>query len=162
MHHRAEPYFDILGYNMLILTFELLLPYTAIHSLFIIFTENKKQNAPAPKMIKFKDSYGVLKLTVESSSLIYIKSDENYVDIFYKKGEDTVKYTLRSSLKKVEEECKSSNFYRCHRSFIVNTNFIKVLAKESDGSLYTELTLPLGTKLPISKRYYDGLVNLIG
>lgn len=52
--------------------------------------------------------------------LLYIRSDDHYLELITK----SKKETTRGSLKEIAAQLPS-NFYRCHKSFIVNSNFIK-------------------------------------
>lgn len=52
--------------------------------------------------------------------LFYIRSDDHYLELTKK----NTKETIRGSLKDIAEQLPP-NFYRCHKSYIVNTNFIK-------------------------------------
>ena len=61
---------------------------------------------------------------------------------------------LRCRLKTVEESFKGSSLVRCNRKYIVNTDKVKVLRKESEGyvlDLDNEAIQPL----PVTKTYTD-------
>ncbi len=160
IHDRTCNYYTEVGFSILLLVSVLIFPYIMIALASICLEEVQLKDDTDKGMIKFKDSYNVHKLSIAATSLIYAASDENYVTIFYKKGDNAVKYVLRSSMKRVEEECKDFiNFYRCHRSFIINTSYVKVIGKENDGTLFVELKEPDGTRIPISRKYYDDLLT---
>lgn len=107
---------------------------------------------PEPANYNFRDEKGELKLSIRSSSLYYIESADNYVIIYYQNGDKTQHYVLRNTLKHIEEEFGHTGLLRCHRSYVVNFNAIKVLSKTNEG-----LMIDFGTdklpKLPISKTY---------
>lgn len=61
---------------------------------------------------------------------------------------------LRSTLKAVEEELASDYILRCHRSYMVNFDHVKVLRKGKDG-VFLELGIPNVPDIPISKTYSE-------
>lgn len=114
---------------------------------------------PDEQKITLFDNNGALKLSVNSSNLYYIESDDNYIKVWYtdSKGE-LQQYMLRCRLKTVEESFKDSMLVRCHRKYIVNMQKVAVLRKESDGyclDLDNELIAPL----PVSKTYTDNVLQ---
>jgi len=60
------------------------------------------------------------KSTVHLEDLIYIRADDHYLELITKGKKETT----RGSLKEIEDQLPP-NFYRCHKSYIVNTNFVK-------------------------------------
>lgn len=86
------------------------------------------------KKITLFDNNGVLKLSVTSSNLYYIESDDNYVRVWYCNREGELKqYMLRCRLKTIEESFLDTNLMRVHRKYIVNMDMVKVLHHEKDG-----------------------------
>lgn len=100
----------------------------------------------------FRDEKGDLKLSVRSSALYYIESSDNYVIIHYQNADKMVRYVLRNTLKRIEEDFQYAALVRCNRSYMVNFNAIKVLSKTADG-----LMIDFGTdklpRIPVSKTY---------
>jgi hypothetical protein len=60
------------------------------------------------------------KSKVHLDDLIYIRSDDHYLELITKGKKETT----RGSLKEIEDQLPP-NFFRCHKSYIVNTNFVK-------------------------------------
>lgn len=110
--------------------------------------------------ISLFDNSGVLKLSVSSTNLYYIESDDNYIKVWYtdSKGYLT-KYMLRCRLKTVEDSFQGSSLVRCHRQYVVNMSKVKVLRKERDGY---ELELDNDSIPPIAvtKTYADNVLRL--
>lgn len=105
------------------------------------------------KKITLFDNSGVLKLSLNSSSLLYIESDDNYIKVWYIDGHDTLKqYMLRCKLKTVEESFAGSPLIRCHRKYIVNMDRVVTLKKEKDG-YEVELDSNNVQSLPVTKTY---------
>ncbi|MEP3211147.1 MAG: LytTR family DNA-binding domain-containing protein [Maribacter sp.] len=84
------------------------------------------------------------KTKIYISDLIYIKSDDHYLKIFLS---DNKSHLVRGKLKQIREELPP-NFIQCHRSYIVNANFIKQINRE-------ELILINNTSIPLSRSYRD-------
>jgi LytTr DNA-binding domain len=92
------------------------------------------------KLIHFVSDYKKDDLSILPSSLVLIKSADNYIELYYEKNGEVKKQLIRCSLKRANEIVKESDFIiRCHRTFIVNTNFITQIEGNSQGyKLYFE------------------------
>lgn len=113
------------------------------------------------KKITLFDSSGAMKLSIRSSSLYYIESDDNYIIVWYTDGQDMLKkYMLRCRLKTIEESFSGSSLVRCHRKYIVNTEKIKVLRKEKDGFVL-ELENESIPPISISKTYEEKILRSV-
>lgn len=55
--------------------------------------------------------------------------------------------TLRKTISEIEEELKCDAFIRCHRSYIVNLEYVKSISKST-------VVLENGVKIPLSKNKY--------
>lgn len=67
----------------------------------------------------FKDGYKYLKLSYKD--ILYFHSDGNYVDI----KTITKRYSLRSSMKKMESQLPAQLFFRCHKQYLINLSKVK-------------------------------------
>jgi hypothetical protein len=145
----------------------LLLPY-AISWLFFSWEDKKKkledlesnENEADPikkGMIVFNDEKGELKLSVRSEQLLYLESADNYVKIHYLNKGKLTHYMLRNTLKNLEESMSNTTMIRCHRSFVVNFDKVKVLRKEKDG-IYLALDDERVPDLPVSKTYSERIM----
>ncbi len=65
---------------------------------------------------------------------------------------------LRNTLKNLEEEFKGTEMVRCHRSYMVNCDKVKVIRREKDG-LHLELDLPSAIDIPVTKTYLENVMN---
>ena len=120
----------------------------------VVTEETAKTNTPTHKITLF-DNSGTLKMSLSPENLYYIESDDNYIKVWYTDNKGEMKqYILRCRLKTVEESFKGSGLVRCNRKYIVNTDKVKVLRKESEGyvlDLDNEAIQPL----PVTKTYTD-------
>jgi DNA-binding LytR/AlgR family response regulator len=61
---------------------------------------------------------------VNPKNVVYLCSNDNYITIVTIKGENLTKTHLRGTLKEAETELKrNSSFFRCHKCFIINSEF---------------------------------------
>lgn len=105
------------------------------------------------------DNSGVLKLSVSSSNLYYIESDDNYVKVWYTDSGGILKtYMLRCRLKTIEDSFADSPLMRCHRKYIVNMDKVKTLRKEKDG-YELELDNESIPPIPVTKTYEDTVLT---
>jgi hypothetical protein len=145
----------------------LLLPYS-IMWLYFSWRDKKEQiermtdiqsfSGNVRDMIPFYDEKSVLRFSVKKENLLFIESAENYVSICYLNKEKISKYLLRETLKKIEENFAGTEIIRCHRSYIVNFEKVRVIRKDRDG-LKLELDSPSVMDIPVSKTYVDSVMQ---
>lgn len=145
----------------------LLLPYS-IMWLYLSWRDKKEQiermagiqegSGNLMDMIPFYDEKSVLKFSVKKENLLYLESAENYVSICYLNKGRISKYLLRDTLKRMEENFNGTGIIRCHRSYMVNFEKVKVIRKDKDG-LKLELETPAVIDLPVSKTYVDNVMQ---
>lgn len=111
-----------------------------------------------PELIHFYDEKGILRLSVKHFNLFYIESDVNYISVYYTQNEEMQKFTMRSSLVKVEEGTHFIGLIRCHRSFLINFEKVKSFKKDKDGGV-VELDHPANPVIPVSKTYLSVLLD---
>jgi DNA-binding LytR/AlgR family response regulator len=64
-------------------------------------------------------------------------------------------------MKAIDEVCQEHGLIRCQRSFYVNPQHIRVLRKEKDGVVFAELDVDGAKQIPVTKRYYDRLAEML-
>ncbi|MFZ4726302.1 MAG: LytR/AlgR family response regulator transcription factor [Paludibacter sp.] len=147
----------------------LLLPYSI---LWLYFSWRDKNNilekmtkeehfseTPKKNLIAFPDEKGELKITIVLENLLYVDSADNYATIHYLNKSKLSHFLIRNSLKWMEENLtKESPLVRCHRSFIVNLDKVKVLRKTKDG-IFLELDTENTPDIPVSKTYYERVMT---
>ena len=145
----------------------LLLPYS-VSWLYFSWRDKKEQierlaegqtfPANTRNMIPFYDEKGILKFSVKKENLLYLESAENYVSICYINKDKVSKYLLRDTLKKIEETFSGSEFVRCHRSYMVNFEKVKVIRRDKDG-MKLGFDNPLVMDIPVSKTYINPVME---
>ncbi len=117
-----------------------------------------KQQHTTPAHINFYDERNELRLSVESESLIYIEAADNYTCIHYISKGALRKTMIRSSLKRIGEQLAESNVRRCHRSYMVNLDQVKIIRRGKDG-VYLEMGIKDVPDIPISKTYSNDILK---
>jgi hypothetical protein len=145
----------------------LLLPYSVLW-LYFSWRDKKEQierladsqtfPANTRNMIPFYDDKGILKFSVKKENLLYLESAENYVNICYINKDKVSKYLLRDTLKKIEETFAGTEIIRCHRSYMVNFEKVKVIRRDRDG-LKLGFDNPLVSDIPVSKTYVNPVME---
>jgi len=93
--------------------------------------ENKQMK---DKFITFESQYKNDSLIIKANALIFIRSADNYIEVFFESNGVIKNQMIRSTLNQAEELLKKFDFImRCHRSFIVNINHIKEIQGNSQG-----------------------------
>ncbi len=145
----------------------LLMPYSAIWLYFSYrektrqlekISESKTPIMTSEKMFPFYDEKGKLKFSVLIDDIIYLEASDNYVSIFYTSGNKISKYMVRNTLKNLESKMDKLGFIRCHRSYLVNFNKVKILKRSKEG-LQLELNTESQLTLPVSKTYLTNIIE---
>ena len=93
-----------------------------------------------------------------SDALYYVEAMQNYINIYYKDGDDFRKFTLRNSLKSTCEQICSDEIVKCHRSYIVNTTYIQKVSGNAQG---LSLHLPFDRIVPVSRSFIKKISEAI-
>lgn len=145
----------------------LLLPYAILMLYFswrdkeqkLLMMENDKNDTNGSlAVISFLDANGELRLSVKRTNLLYIESADNYVRIWYLNKGIITSFMLRNTLKAMEETFVGTNILRCHRSYMVNFEQVKVIRREKDG-IYLEFGVEKVPDIPISKTYSEKVTH---
>jgi DNA-binding LytR/AlgR family response regulator len=144
----------------------LLIPYL-ISVLFFEWQEKKmslekliKQISRKVNFISFKDEKGTLRLVLKTNDLIFLEASDNYVVIHYESDGKTKSYLIRNRLKQLEKDLIEFPLLRCHRSFMVNMNHVKMMKREK--GIVQLLMDNIGQhSIPVSKSYTDNISKLL-
>ncbi|SOE22638.1 LytTr DNA-binding domain-containing protein [Spirosomataceae bacterium TFI 002] len=101
---------------------------------------------------QFQNVRGFKKRRLKESDIVLIQADENYSKFYLRSGNH---FTLAKTLKECEGIFQEGNFFRSHRSFLVNMDHLKSLERDF---LYLENNLQAkvsrrGRKLLASNTY---------
>lgn len=90
---------------------------------------------------------------VESDKIIRCESD-NYYTRFYFNNKTIL--MISKTLKEVEKILQEENFVRPHKSHLINTSYIQNYNRDD-----TSLTLTDGSKIPVSRRKRESILEII-
>ncbi len=124
---------------------------------------NKKLNENKlieEKLAHFKSDYVKDNLSIKVSLILFIRAANNYIEVFWKEGDKPKSQMIRTSLLKVEDLLKEHKFiFKCHRSYMVNINFIDKIEGNIQG--YKLFFENLDFSIPVSKNFANKLKELI-
>ena len=106
-----------------------------------------QQKRNEDNFLRIKDGYATV--LINSLSILYIESDGNYINIFC----EDKKHVSRQSLDSVINDLNKDNFYRIHRSYLVNVSQIMKFSKK-------EVQIGKVT-LPVSRNEGDNFENFM-
>lgn len=119
----------------------------AISNYSTLAVKNDKPAAQINNAIFIKQDHLFHK--VKFDEIMYLKSDHVYIEVYTEKQ----KFLVRSSLGDYLDNLPSELFFRIHRGYAINLNFIEAI-----NNTYTVVA---GQELPIGKTYRDELMSII-
>jgi len=110
----------------------------------------KENKSTQEKIVNFNSDYQKDSLAIKVNLLLFIRSANNYIEVFWKEGESISNQMVRCSLTSAEELLKEHRFIlKCHRSYLVNVNYIDRIEGNSQGyKLFFQL---VNFPIPVSK-----------
>ena len=156
-------YFEIAGYTYLNLLATLIYPFGFLwFGIELYSREREDTNHTNDKsLIRFYDEYKKLRLVIAPEAIIFIKSEDNYVQIHYLDRSRIKKFVLRSSMRALEEDLSKHGLVRCHRSYFINPPFIKIVHRDDSGQIVAQLKQENLESIPISRKYQDEISRLL-
>jgi hypothetical protein len=106
------------------------------------------------QMISFRDETEKLRFSIKSRDILFVESTDNYVTVHTHQDGKLKKVMLRNTMKRLEKELEGTLIQRCHRSYMVNFENIK-LVKLISTNLYIYLDSPEEIRIPVSKSYAE-------
>ena len=106
------------------------------------------------KMITFRDETEKLRFSIKSVDILYVESTDNYVTVHILENTKVRKIMLRNTMKRLEKELEGTMIQRCHRSFMVNFENIK-LVKLISTNLYIYMDSAEEIRIPVSRTYAE-------
>lgn len=117
-------------------------------------------------LLSSKETYQITAPKVKPIKLnldevLFIRSDDNYVDIHIKSKGNRTKIVFRSSLKNIENQIINpiSPIYRCHRQYLININFFKIKSnKNRSASIQLK---EYEEEIPVSNKYAKDILSIL-
>ncbi len=106
--------------------------------------------------IQIRDEKGEVRLSIHRENLLFIEAEDNYVGVWYLSNKAVKNIMVRNTLRKIEEQLGGDKIVRCHRSYIINLDKVKVLRREKEG-FFIELGIDNVPDIPISKTYGEAI-----
>lgn len=98
------------------------------------FGNTAEQKTDSETLLEFESENQREHFTLFPEQIILIRAASNYIEVIYKQKDKVTRRLIRSTLKKTEKQLSNFSFLlRCHRSCIVNSNFIQKVHKSTEG-----------------------------
>ncbi len=91
---------------------------------------------------------------VKTRNIIFCKADGNYCEVYTVINETIL---VSKSLKHIEYLLPKSIFFRTHKSFLINLNYIKSICRTGGG----QVVLENGMKIPIASSHFKNLMEQV-
>ncbi len=148
-----------------------LIPYTLSYILFVLRDKiselkalrqqiEKDETVLQKAYIQILDEKGEMRLSIRRENLVLIESADNYVCVYYINGDKAKKTMVRNTLARVAEHLENTRIVRCHRSYMINLDHVKVLHRDKEG-VFIELGIEGMPDVPISKTYAENITDWI-
>ncbi len=158
-------YFPVMVHCVLYMAGILVIPLSQLSmavQLHVLSRQDRSlPSADERTLIRFYDDKKRLKLVVASESILFIEAEENYVHIHHLDNGRVREFTLRSSMRALEESLSRHGLVRCHRSYFINAAHVDLLKKDANGYALAQLDREGIKPVPVSKRYYDSLAEIL-
>ena len=103
---------------------------------------------------------GKVEIILQPEDLYYLKSDGNYVEVYYHSGSDKIeKKLIRNRLKTLEAKLPEGIFFHCHKSYIVSVN--KIVRIEGNARNLELILKNTPESIPVSRQKKKELEDLI-
>jgi len=120
----------------------------------------KESKVVQDKLVHFDSDYQKDKLSIKARLLLLIRSADNYIEVFWKDGDIIKRQLIRGTLAKAHDLLSDYNYiFKCHRSFLVNINYIDRVEGNSQG--YKIYFKDIDFEIPVSKLAVDELKEKI-
>lgn len=133
--------------------------YKLAHDLSMSVREHK----PLSDNLLIGDENGKLILTLQPNNILFFKSEDNYVDVYYLLGGEVKTELIRTTLKKIESTCNYSGLVRVHRSYTINIKTVSSSKRTHKGYMLQFDSLP-DLQIPVSashqKQFEECFVNV--
>lgn len=111
------------------------------------------------KKLLIKSENDSIELQINPSDIIYLKSEGNYMEVYYLHSNHIQKKLIRNRLKNIANILPNTFFFRCHNSFIVNGHHIlKVEGNARNLELQLKDCLE---KIPVSRAKAKAITTFI-
>lgn len=109
-----------------------------------------------PEVLIFQSENGKDGIQIKPEFFLFIRSDKNYLEIYFLEGENVKTHLIRNRLKVIEDSYENSPFLtRCHRSYLVNPIQIdKIFKNKGKSEIHIQNHI-----IPISDSFLGNFMN---
>lgn len=104
------------------------------------------------EQLSIKDENGKIMLVINPSQILLLKSEDNYISVFYQQNSKVEKKLIRTNLKKLAGELDYPDLIRIHRSYMVNLQRIESVQRKK-GDFQIQLNHLPDLPLKVSETY---------
>ncbi|CAM1357845.1 LytR/AlgR family response regulator transcription factor [Tenacibaculum xiamenense] len=137
-----------------------ILPITLLTLPFYLFFRNKFGEIVTPEITSIIQFTGLNKgelIEVNKQDVLFVKSSENYVNIYFNKEGSLQEVVFRNTLSQIKKQAEFLE--QCHRSYLVNTSGVKTIEGNSQNA---KIELHgCSVKIPLSKSYFKKLKSVL-
>lgn len=135
---RGLPFWEELRVTSRLAIFMTLLPYASACLVIAVFKAQKEHrqspisimNNTSPPLIDFANENDKSVLMLRAADILYLKANDNYVEIYFEEHGALSKKLIRNRLKNIEHSISHEDLIRVHRSYIINRQRIKSIHKK--------------------------------
>ena len=133
--------------------------HQSLASRFVHLTMAQAPPAAAAELLHLRSENDKEVCTVSSDALLFLESQDNYVEVVYLQDQQRRSQLIRSSLKRISA-MNIPQLLRCHRSYIVNLAQVRNCRGNRHG---LKLQLPGSDRaVPVSRRYVEAVLEGLG
>lgn len=156
-------FFELAGSSFVTMLATCIYPYGFLWLGLELYAKNNEEPDKAEdiSLIRFYDEYSKLRFVIAPEAVIFIKSEDNYVQIHYMDKNRPKKFILRSSMRALEEDLGKHGLVRCHRSYFINPAYIRIVHRDTAGLIVAELNQDGYESIPISRKYHDSITKIL-
>ncbi len=138
--------------------FNYTLPFYLMFVPLMIFYRNLKGKLykEGENKIKLIGTNKSEKINLKQNNILFAKSENNYVFVYYLDDELVKKIMLRNTLSKIKEQAPF--LIKSHRSYLINPSKIDSLKGNSQNANLNLISFD--EKIPVSKTYYSKIQDL--
>ncbi len=98
-----------------------------------VVAEKRTDNLPAASTLTLVADNEKDTVTIPAGDLLFVESSDNYCTVVYLKNDKLTKVLLRSSLSRLADQTQQPHIVRCHRSYIVNLDWVERVTGNAQG-----------------------------
>ena len=129
-------------------------------ALFKANSKDESDQSSHPSYLTLKDEKGKVMITLKEVDLIYLKAEDNYIQVVYLQNGELERRLIRTSLKKLLKEIPGFGLIRIHRSFAVNLANVASV-KRNKGKYEVHMNHVSNSVLPVSTTYEKALEQVM-